>query len=175
MDSDAFANRLADENLQKDPTIETTKKNVVAYMGDQPIIGGIKVMPKEKFNIKDHLHISFTKKTISIIAIISGLLLLLIATGGYFAFNGLLGSNSAQPDAENTSNQAQVTQNQIIYQRVTYANKQLPNSILEDPFINDVSNINSTSSLKDTLARFINLQIRNINFELKNIQIQSPE
>lgn len=175
MDSDAFANRLTDENAQKDSTIETTKENVVAYMGDQPIIGGIKVKPKEKFNIKDHLHISFTKKTIPIIAIISGVLLLLIAAGGYFAFNGFLGSNSGQPNPTDTDNQAQNPQTQIIYQKVTYANKQLPNSILEDPFINDVSNINSTSSLQDTLARFINLQIRDINFELKNIQIQSPE
>lgn len=191
MDTDAFANRLADENLKKEATPDTnqnpqtsnvndisaenTKVNVTAYMGDQPIIGGIKVNPKEKFNLFDRLHIKFNKKTIPIIAITAGLLLIIIATGGYFVFNGYLGRSNNEPEAPQISANNQNTKPQVNYLQVTYGNKQLPNSIIDDPFINDVANINSTSSFSDTLARFINLPIRDINYELKNIQIQSPE
>lgn len=160
--------------MDTDASAENTKVNVTAYMGDQPIIGGIKVKPKEKFNLMDHLHIKFNKKTIPMIAITAGLLLIIIAIGGYFVFNGYFGRSNNEPDTQIGANN-QNLKPQVDYLQVNYGNKQLPNSIIDDPFVNDVANINSTSSFSDTLARFINLPIRDINYELKNIQIQSPE
>lgn len=188
MDTDVFANRLADENLKKKSvpeakqnsnidnlSLENTKVNVTSYMGDQPLIGGMKVIPKEKVDLIQHLQIMFNKKKTPIIAITVGLLLILVAIGGYFIFNGYLGRPNNEPDNTQIGENNQNLKPQNDSLLVTYGNKQLPNSIIEDPFINDVANINSTSSLLDTLARFINLPITEINYELRNIQIQSPE